>query len=258
VRAIAGVINRDAGGLPLGDKRAREALNLAVDRDALVREAMFGRASPLAGLTPSAGVLLLDRVLHPFFGPYPHDPDRAAELWHAAGAVPGVPLRIAAPDELERVARRVATDLEQALGVVAEVLIYRGTAEKLQARRRLAEKELPREWDILIHEQGAQAADGVVLELHRAFVGATGEWRAGPVVPDFEALYAELARETSRLKVAQLSHRIDRLVYDEALALFLCAPQALYAVNKQVEFTAYRTTFELPECRVSSEHWSRR
>ena len=57
VRAIVGVINRDTTGVPLGDKRARQALNLAVDRDALVREAMFGWASPLAGLTPSAGAL---------------------------------------------------------------------------------------------------------------------------------------------------------------------------------------------------------
>ena len=155
-------------------------------------------------------------------------------------------------------ARQVAADLEQALGVTTEVLIYRGTVEKLQARQRLAEKTLPREWDVLIHEQGVQAADGVALEMHRAFVGATGEWRAGPVVPEFEALYAELTRETSRLKVAQLTHRIDTFVYDEALALFLCAPQVLYAINKHVDFTAYRTTFELPECRVSHQHWSRR
>ncbi len=52
VRAVAGVINRDAEGLPLGDRYARQALNLAVDRDRLVREATFGRAHPLAGLTP--------------------------------------------------------------------------------------------------------------------------------------------------------------------------------------------------------------
>ncbi len=34
---------------------ARHALNLAVDRDRLVREAMFGWAAPLAGLTPPDG-----------------------------------------------------------------------------------------------------------------------------------------------------------------------------------------------------------
>jgi peptide/nickel transport system substrate-binding protein len=89
-------------------------------------------------------------------------------------------------------------------------------------------------------------------------VGATGEYRAGPVVPGFEALYAELVGETARLKQAEISHRIDRFVHDEALALFLCAPQPLYAVNKHVDFTADRTTFELAECRVGGAHWSRR
>ena len=93
---------------------------------------------------------------------------------------------------------------------------------------------------------------------HRAFVGETGEFRAGPVVPEFEALYGELVRQTSAAGLAEVSRRIDRFVFDEALALFLCAPQALYAVNRHVDFTPYRTTFELAECRVGRGHWSRR
>lgn len=52
---------------------------------------------------------------------------------------------------------------------------------------------------------------------------------------------------------------IDRLAYDEALSVFLCAPQALYAVNKNVEgFEGYAATFELAETSVSDRHWSRR
>jgi hypothetical protein len=50
---------------------------------------------------------------------------------------------------------------------------------------------------------------------------------------------------------------IDRYVYDQALALFLCAPQVLYAVSKHVKFGPYRTTFELAETEVDDEHWSR-
>lgn len=64
--------------------------------------------------------------------------------------------------------------------------------------------------------------------------------------------------QTAKPRLAQVSDQIDRVVYSEALALFLCAPQALYAVNKHVDFTPYRTTLELPECRVSEKHWSRR
>ncbi len=55
-----------------------------------------------------------------------------------------------------------------------------------------------------------------------------------------------------------MANRIDRFVYNQDLALFLCAPRALYAVNKQVDFTAYRTTFELAQCQVNDARWSRR
>jgi hypothetical protein len=128
----------------------------------------------------------------------------------------------------------------------------------LEARRRLAEKAVPRAWDILLLEQTTQTADAPTLELHRAFVGSGGEYRAGPVVPEFEALWEELRRQISVVKQIWMQNRIDRFVRDEALALFLCAPQSLYAVNRHIEFTPYHTSFELAECRVSGEHWSRR
>jgi hypothetical protein len=50
VRTVVGVLNRDADGLPLHDVRARQALNLAVDRAKLVREGPV-RASGPAGRT---------------------------------------------------------------------------------------------------------------------------------------------------------------------------------------------------------------
>lgn len=262
VRAIAGVVNREAEGLPLGDGRARQALNLAIDRDRLARDVMFGYASPLAGLNPPSAVPEDGRL-----SPYPYDPRRAAELWREAWSEAwseesGEPvaqrsIRIAAFGGLERMARAVASDIEGSLGVETEVTVY-SFEEEQRARRRLAEKALPQAWDILIMEHGAQFIGSAVTELHRAFVGATGEFRAVPVVPEFEELFAELTQKTSPEEQAEVSGRIDRFVYDNALALFLCAPRVLYAVNRHVDFTPYRTTFELPECRVDAEHWSRR
>jgi peptide/nickel transport system substrate-binding protein len=71
-------------------------------------------------------------------------------------------------------------------------------------------------------------------------------------------LYSDFVRQVSPPGQIALAHRIDTFVYDEALALFLCAPHALYAVNRHVDFTAYRTTFELAECKVTDAHWSQR
>ncbi len=58
--------------------------------------------------------------------------------------------------------------------------------------------------------------------------------------------------------IAKKAYDIDRFVYDETLALFMCSPQSLYAVNREVDFTPYATTFELAECEASANHWSRR
>lgn len=264
MRVVAGVINRDAEGLPLDDRRARQALNLAIDRDMLVKHAMFGRARALAGLTPPTTLTALQRIPDRLT-PYPHDADKAAELWRDAGGMSGSsasdanrPLRIAAFEGLESVAKRVAADIHAALGISTEVVAIYRADEMLQARRRLAERTTPREWDILIFEQTTQTADAPTLELHRAFVGETGEYRAGRIVPEFEKLWSELTKETSQAEQGLTNNRIDKLVYDEALALFLCAPQALYAVNRHVDFKPYHTSFELAECKVDDEHWSRR
>ena len=263
MRCVVGIINRDAEGLPLGNKRARQALNLAVDRERLVREAMFGRAQPLAGLTPPSTVTPLHRL-----SPYAHDPELAAAYWKEAVDFAGRnctaqrPLRLAVLDGLESVARIVAEGLGAALGIEVEVEVY-GEEEKREVLRRLAEKRAPQEWDVLLRSwsdarSSGQTTDAPPLELHRGFVGESGEFRAGPVVPEFEELYQKLVRHTRKPLLARTSYRIDKLVYEQALALFLCAPQALYAVNEHVDFTPYRTTFELAECQVSPQHWSRR
>jgi hypothetical protein len=94
----------------------------------------------------------------------------------------------------------------------------------LAVRRRLAEKKLPREWDVLLVEQTTQTAVAPALELHRALVGASGEYRVGPVLPDFESLWAELVSKNSQPELIRMNNRIDKFVRDEALALFLCAP----------------------------------
>ena len=66
MRVLVGIINRDAA--PFSDLRARRALNLAVDRDRLIRDGLKGYANPTAGLIPHycAGY---DPDLKPFLPP---------------------------------------------------------------------------------------------------------------------------------------------------------------------------------------------
>jgi ABC-type oligopeptide transport system substrate-binding subunit len=253
-RALAGVINREADGLPLHDLRARRALNLAVDRQALIRDVFAGYARPLAGLTPPTRLTMLHRAPDRL-RPFPFDPTAATRLWRAAGGA-ARPLRLAAMHAWADVAHHVAGQWQAHLGVTVEVRVLRGEQER-QARRGLAAKE-PRDWDVLLLEQGTQSVDAPPLELHRAFVGRSGEFRAGPVDLRFEQLFARLVAQTSQLRLVLASNRIDRYVTQQSLALFLVAPAVLYAVNRHVDFVPYATTFELADTAVCPGHWSTR
>ncbi|HKF76558.1 MAG TPA: ABC transporter substrate-binding protein, partial [Candidatus Dormibacteraeota bacterium] len=65
-------------------------------------------------------------------------------------------------------------------------------------------------------------------------------------------------RQTDGAELNRLDLEMERLAHDQALSLFLCAPQGLYAVNRHVSFVAHATTFEVAETEVDEGHWSRR
>jgi ABC-type transport system substrate-binding protein len=252
MRVLVGVINRDAEGAPLQDLRARRALNLAVDRDRLIREAFAGYAHPLAGLTPpyAAGVPMGQQ-------PYPHDAEQARQLFAEARWPAGRALRLAAPADLEAVARLLAEDYTRSLSVEVDLSVI-PPEQLLAAQHALVEKVLPLPFDVLVHAWFDLSADAPPAVLHREFFHSTGAFRTGPPIAELEQLLARFATATDPAALGSLTTDIDRLVYDQALSVFLCAPQALYAVNRHVAFDGYAATFELAETQVAPQHWSRR
>jgi peptide/nickel transport system substrate-binding protein len=249
-RVLVGIINRSAAGTPLDDRRVRKALNLAVDTQKIIDQGFLGYARPLCALTPSwcsgftAGAQ-----------PYRHDPEQARALIQEAGWPKGRHLRLATPGALARVARLMASDLEPALGITVDILVVPDN-QLFAGLRRLVEKRLPLEWDVLIHGWFDLSSEAPPAAVHREFFGADGAFRAGPVLPEFDRLYSEMATQLDPTKLVEAAERIDCYAFDEALAIFLCAPQALYAVNRHVNFGPYRTTFELAEAEVEEGHWS--
>ncbi len=68
---------------PLDDKRVRQALNYAVDKEAIVQGILFGAADVMDA--PMASSLFGYKSI----GAYPYDPERARELLAEAGVEPG-------------------------------------------------------------------------------------------------------------------------------------------------------------------------
>ena len=251
-RVLVGIINRYPSDVPLHDKRVRKALNLAVDCQKVITQGLGGYANPICALTPSwCGGIPSDME------PYTHDPEQARRLMDEVGWPLGRNMRIAAPEPFEGIARLVASEVQAGLGIGVDVVVV--PQEKLLAgTRMLVEKKLVPPWDVLVFGWFDLSSEAPPAAVHREFFGSDGAFRAGPELPEFNRLYAEMAAQIDGQKLVKVAEQIDRYVYDEALALFLCAPQALYAVNKHVNFGPYRTTFELAETEVDEQHWSRR
>ena len=96
---------------PLRNERVREALDLAIDREQIVRNALQGRGSAAAGLEPP-GLRPAKPAAGSAAGESAYNPARARKLLADAGYVEGFALTLTAPDgrfrNVAEIAREVA------------------------------------------------------------------------------------------------------------------------------------------------------
>lgn len=250
LRVVSGLINRNAEHL--GDVRVRKALNLAVDQTKLIDEVFAGYGHPIVAMAPPySNGAPDDRE------PYGHDPEQAKQMLHDAGWPPDRALRLASTSDVQSAAHHVADQLRASLGIDVEVTDI-ADDDLVAAQKALIEKTLPQPFDVLIHAWFDLASDYPPAVIHREYFHSLGAFRVGPVIDEFEDLFAKSVIETDTDKLTELAKDIDRLVYDQALNIFLCCPQALVAVNEHVDFTGHAATLELAETSVGENHWSRR
>lgn len=250
-RVLTCIVNRDRTDVPLDSVDVRRALNLAVDRGRIITDGLAGYANGMPAMTPSwcsgfpAGAVA-----------YPHDPDEARRLFELGGWPRGRPVRVATPEAFAGIAQLVAGDLRRALDVAVEVIRVPDEVA-LAGSRALVEKKLDQPWDLLVHAWFDLSSEAPPAAVHREYFGRDGAFRVGPQDAGFDELFARMAVELDGAELVRIAEEIDRYCFDNALAVFLCAPQALYAVNNHVSFGPYKTTFEIAEVTVDEGHWSR-
>jgi peptide/nickel transport system substrate-binding protein len=203
-RAVYIGINAWAPGAPpvLKDPRVRQALNLAVNREAIIKGLLRGFGQPIGQPVPNAAYV----GFNPHIKPYPYDPDQARRLLAEAGAQ-NLALNLQfAPRWLTREqAEAVAADLGR---VGVRVTLTQQLTETFL--RELVGGRIDNLYSLSI--QGNQVIDG--MEIYNIAVASFGSFnwnkykndQVDALIQQAGASFDVKIRDSLMRQVAQLTH----------------------------------------------------
>jgi mono/diheme cytochrome c family protein len=234
---------------PWRDVRLRQAINIAVNREELLRD-VKGHGVIIPALVPE-GALGYD----PTLTPYPFDPDKARQILQEAGYSDGLMIVLLAPEELQTQAISISMMLEQA-GFTVDLQVL--DAGAFQRQTRLSDVDHPpeqRTWDIALQSALDQLNFPPFLLYHYFALDGPYDWVSEE--PELRQLYEQILRTVDREHQERLIRQMERHTHEQAYFLFVYNPDQLYAVNKAVTFVPHATTLlTLVETTVTDEHWS--
>lgn len=209
------------GGTPLAIKKVRQALNFAVDRDGIIRNVLFGAASPLdAPMAPSL-------VGYTRIGGYGYDPGRARQLL-LEGGTPHLQLRFMHPTGRSlqealaaQLAQAVAGNLHD-IGVDTDLVgsdwASFVAAINVPEDRGTAHMHLFN-WAPALLDASQQMGQFVRSQWPPAGLATSHYWN-----PKVELLVSEAARERDDQRRQEQYAEAQRIVWDDAPWIFLWSP----------------------------------
>jgi peptide/nickel transport system substrate-binding protein len=247
---IFGQFNMRKVGSPWRDVRVRQAVNLAIHREDLIRYAAKGN-----GVIVPALLAVNAFGYNTDLAPYAFDPGKARALLREAGYPDGLAVTLIAPPPLEVQATVVGKMLEQ-VGFTVERQTLDPTV--YNQKTRLLELDQPAEqqgWDIALTSWGDTANFSAFQPYHLYALAGPFDWVFEE--PELKRLYMQVLRTVDQEHQQALLRQMERHTRDYAYFLFLYNPIKLYAVNKAVDFVPYvSATLNLAETSVTAEHWS--
>lgn len=212
---------------PLSDVRVRQALNHAVDQQALVDSLLAGRAEVADSYLAST------TVGHRASAGYEYDPAKAKELLAQAGYGSGFPLKIAVPTGRYAMAKETAEAVQGYLEAVG----VKATLETMDFGAEIDAITRPKDENrVQAYLLGWQAATGEPALVSR-IVFHSKQWPPDGWNTMFYAsdeadrLIDEAAVEADDAKRDDLYGQLQELVVKDAPWLFLYTPQNLFAVG---------------------------
>ena len=225
---LALVFNRTAETSPWRDQALRKAMNMAVDREALLKQPGGGY-----GLVIPAFIQPGRFGFNPSLKPYAYDADAAAKAIKATHLA-DKPITIAAEEDDKPLVAQIGEQLGKMGLKVTQV------GEKAPADMKLV-------WHF---DWTPEYSIGVV---HRESFGVGGGFLQGPDDPKFDAMADKLIATEDLNAQEKVVQDIEAYEYDQANVLFLYSPANLVAVSNRTTYEPYGTSmFEGAEIKLTT------
>jgi len=249
--SVFGMFNMRKADSPWRDVRLRQAANLAINREDLIRYATKGNGVVIPALLPVQAF-----GYDPNLAPYAFDPDKTRALLREAGYPDGLALTLIAPATLQVQATVVSKMLEQGGFRVDLQVLDPVTYGQKTAISHLEQSPEQQTWDIALASNVPDVANFPVYMIYHNFaLDGTYDWVLEQ--PELRQLYEQVLGTVDREQQQALLRQMERHTRDQAYFLFLYNPIKLFAVNKAVEFVPYiNTMLNLSETSVTEQHWS--
>jgi peptide/nickel transport system substrate-binding protein len=228
-QVVAVYMQQQWDSVPIADKRVRQALNLAIDREALIKFVFAGQGVPVAmypiGSYGVAGGA--DSTLKP----YPYDPQRARQLLAEAGYPNGFETKIYSYvtgdlPELNRLSEAVADYLAK-VGVKARITpMDRAALSTKRQARTLSGDLLP--WSTPNRSLAIHIVT-IINALHhsKAMFSSTAD-------PELDQLIERALAATDVQEAERLVGDMHRYLYDHANNITIGEIHTNYATNQKV------------------------
>jgi len=215
---------------PLKDVRVRKAINLAIDREDVLRYGAIGNGRLIGGYT------VPEDPDHAGLKPYPFDPAEAKQLLKAAGYPSGFKLSML-------VSKEVPPQVEKIIAVSLAEVGIRVTIREASEAEFLKELYLPKfgsrappSFDILLLSMPA----GTIP--HSGYVPMTLLYSRKPNEsaindPALDELYEEALRTYDVNRASALWKKLERYVYDNHLLLIGYQERAVFGARDRLQFS---------------------
>ena len=213
-------------GQPTEDVLVRQAMNYAVDRQAIIDALFDGFADLSTGFVTPGNLGHDDSV-----DPYPYDPDRARELLAEAGYPDGFTIGFACPigayTNFEQVCQAVAGYLED-VGITPE-----GGEIQFMESGQYWDQEAAKELPPLFGDSWS-TADGEALNRLIGALTADASYAAWSE-PTIEDYIAQIGVEVDQEARAALYSELQQYMYDNPPFIYLYEPNTFEAINAAVQ-----------------------